>query len=68
MKVTVVFLLFVLAGCGSPTRVVVMQHPETKQTVECKIDPWGSVNRNSQIDACVTSYEQAGYRKVGDSH
>ena len=61
----------VLVGaCGtySPARIVIMQHPGTKQTAECKVDPWGHINRKLQIDSCVLSYEQAGYKKVGDSH
>lgn len=56
-----------ITSCGSVTRVVVLQHPETKQTVECRIDPWGSVNRTAQIEDCVTAYKKAGYKIVGDS-
>jgi hypothetical protein len=38
-----------LFGCGSATRVVVLQHTQTKQTVECKVDPWGSMNRRNRL-------------------
>ena len=62
----VVLALF-LAGCGSPSRVVVLQHPQTKQTVECRVDPLGDVRRTTQIKNCVNAYEQAGYTVVGDS-
>jgi hypothetical protein len=71
MKI-VIFLLviFNLASCASysPARIVLMQHPETKQTVECKVDPWGHINRKLQIDSCVEAYELAGYKKISDSH
>ena len=62
-------LVFILAlsACGSVTRVVVLQHPQTKQTVDCKVDPWGSMNRNQQIESCVDAYKKAGYSVVGDS-
>ncbi len=64
-----IMLNVLLSACGtaSPSRVVVLQHPETKQTVECRVDPWGHVVRSKQIDDCVTAYSQAGYSPVGDS-
>lgn len=61
-------LLILLSACGNPARVVIMQHPETKQTVECKVDPWGHVNRTKQIDDCVEAYRKAGYKVTGDSN
>ena len=67
-----IFLIAVMTvtSCASysPARIVVMQNSETKQTVECKVDPWGHINRKIQVDSCVTSYEQAGYVKLSDSH
>ena len=48
------------------TRVVVLQNPTTLQTVECKVDPWGSYP-GRQIDDCVRAYKQAGYGVAGDS-
>jgi len=59
--------LLALSACGSPSRVVVLQHPETKQTVQCRVYPWGDVSFKRQIDACVRAYEQPVYRVVGDS-
>jgi hypothetical protein len=41
LVLAVPLLTFVLAGCGSVSRVVVLQHPHTKQTVECRVDPVG---------------------------
>jgi len=67
MRAVLVACLLLLAACGSVTRVVVLQHPQTKQTVECRVDPWGSVNRTDQIDSCVSAYKKSGYAVVGDS-
>jgi hypothetical protein len=61
-------LLILLSACGNPARVVIMQNPETKQTVDCKVDPWGHVNRTKQIDDCVEAYRKAGYNVAGDSN
>ena len=63
-------LVLLITSCGvySPARVVIMQNLETKQTVECKVDPWGHINRKLQVDSCVGAYEQAGYKKISDSH
>ena len=68
MRVILVACMLSLAACGSPNRVVVLQHHQTKQTVECRVDPWGSFNRTAQIDACVSAYKKSGYEVVGDSH
>jgi hypothetical protein len=57
-----------LSGCSTTTsRYVVLQHPATQQTVECKIDPWGDMRYHKQIEDCVSAYKQAGYAVVGDS-
>jgi hypothetical protein len=58
---------FLLFACGSATRVVVLQHPQTKQTVECRVNPMGPPNNTKQIEDCVTAYKKAGYAVVGDS-
>jgi hypothetical protein len=71
MRIYLFFVVvFMLASCGtySPARIVVLQHPETRQTVECKVDPWGHINRKLQIDSCVDAYNKAGYQKLSDSH
>jgi hypothetical protein len=59
--------VFLLSACGSVSRVVVLQNPQTKQTVECRVDPWGDSSRTRQIDHCVNAYRKAGYEVVGDS-
>ncbi|WP_369952285.1 hypothetical protein [Ralstonia syzygii] len=64
-----VLLLAALGGCASSyqqARIAVLQHPETKQTVECRVDPWGS-NYRKQVDNCVAAYQKAGYKLVADS-
>jgi hypothetical protein len=73
MRAVNIFSLFLISGlissCGtaSPSRVVVLQHPKTMQTVECRVDPLGHIIRSKQIDDCVSAYRQAGYSPVGDS-
>jgi hypothetical protein len=60
---SVVTLLVACAGTpyGQHSRIAVMQNPETKQTVECRADPWGDMNYRRQIDNCIKAYEGAGY-------
>ena len=62
-----VVAVLALAGCTPATRLVVLQNPETLQTVECRVDPWGSMNYARQIDTCVSAYKQAGYRETGSA-
>lgn len=59
-----------LAGCAAtnhPARIAVLQNPETKQTVECRVDPWGSMSYGLQVDNCIAAYQKAGYKLVADS-
>jgi len=48
--------------------LVVMQNPGTGQVVECKVDPWGDMRRDKQIEDCRRAYEGAGFRVVGHSN
>jgi len=65
---SVVFFIY-LVGCSSNStqRIAVLQNPETKQTVECRVNPWGSFDRDGQITSCVNTYVKAGYVKLSDS-
>ena len=56
-----------LAGCAATARVAVLQNPETKQTVECKIIPAGGMNWTAQVDNCIAAYKKAGYVVVADT-
>lgn len=67
LRPMVVFISLGIAGCGSVSRVVVLRHPETNQSAECRVDPWGDVDRTRQISHCVAAYVRAGYRVLGDS-
>lgn len=71
MKTALVLALVAsLSGCygvHSSSRVVVLQNPETKQTVDCRVDGAGRMNYKAQIDDCMAAYAKAGYVKVGDS-
>ncbi len=70
-KTALIAALGVLAaGCATSdqlSRVAVLQNPETKQTVECRVDQWGSFDRKKQVDICITTYQKAGYKLVADS-
>lgn len=70
MKQLIIFIgaIFFLAGCaGNPSRIAVLQNPQTKQTVECRVNPLGSPNFQIQVDNCISSYKKAGYVLVADS-
>lgn len=60
-------MLTMLAGCAATARVAVLQNPQTKQTVECKIIPMGGMNWTEQVDNCISTYKKAGYVLVADS-
>jgi hypothetical protein len=66
MRLTGIICSLALIACGSPTRVVVLRHPQTLHTVECRVDPWGSMDRTQQIESCKSAYEKAGYVVVSD--
>lgn len=65
MRHLIIVGALLLTGCAHG--IVVLQHPQTKQTVECKHDPWGDGMSSTQIAKCVKAYEQAGYKVTGDS-
>lgn len=61
----------VLQGCAAShrqaSRIAVLQNAETKQTVECRVDPWGDLNHARQIESCIYAYQKAGYKLLSDS-
>lgn len=67
MKKSATLLMVVaLSGCAWSARVVVLQNPETKQTVDCKVD--GTVSRPYlQQENCIKQYQSVGYKVVSDS-
>ena len=70
MKTITIICALLLSGCYgtySSARIAVLQNPETKQTVECKVEPWGDMNTRRQVDNCIGVYQKAGYRLVADS-
>lgn len=63
-------LISLITGCAGKyngARIAVLQNPQTKQTVECKVNPLISFTFQSQVDTCVTAYKKAGYVLVSDS-
>ena len=66
MKMVAIVATFMLVGCAASARVVILQHPDTKQTVDCRVD--GTVSRPYlKQENCITAYESIGYRVVSDS-
>ena len=69
-KIAIGLFVIFLAGCANPkylARVAVLQNPQTKQTVECRVNPLGSFDHEAQIDNCITVYKKAGYILIADS-
>lgn len=66
-KVLTIFTLAVgviaLSGCAS-NAFEIMKNPQTGDVRECKVDPWGDIQYQRQVDTCVARYEKAGYQKV----
>ena len=57
-----------VAGCAAdPTNntLVVLQHPETKDTKQCTADAWTTWNVYAATEACAKAYEKAGYVRLG---
>lgn len=54
-----------LLGCSAPEPVV-LQNPDTKQTVQCAADPWAvwQWDMAAQNDDCARKYEQAGFQRL----
>ena len=72
-KISITLATFVaslsLLGCASSSsRIAVLQNPDTKQTVECRPDPWGDMNLGRQVDKCIATYQKAGYKLLSDSN
>ena len=57
--------LLLLTGCAQG--IVVLAHPQTGQTVECKADARSDGLGSTQIEKCVKAYKDAGYTIKGDS-
>lgn len=61
--VTLVVGTIALSGCAS-NAFEIMKNPQTGDIRECKVDPWGDIQYQRQVDTCVAQYEKAGYQKV----
>lgn len=65
-SVVLTTMVITLTGCAASARIVILQHPETKQTVDCKVD--GTVTRPYlKQENCITAYQKVGYQVVSDS-
>lgn len=67
-KILVLCLGLSLTACSSPAhhKQAVMYNPETKDTKECKIDPWATWQweYKSNLAECVIAYEKIGYQRI----
>lgn len=61
-------LVAVASGCAmnpSNNTLVVLQHPDTKETKECRADAWTTWNVYAEVEACAKAYEKAGFKRLG---
>jgi hypothetical protein len=58
------FLVVLMAGFGCGATHVVLQHPETKDIVQCKGDALANWNPAGATKACAEGYEKAGYVRL----
>lgn len=60
---TYICFLVVISGCAS-NAFEIMKDPKTGDVRECKVDPWGDIQYQRQVDFCVARWEKAGYQKL----
>jgi hypothetical protein len=61
-------ITFAFTGCAANSNnntLVVLQHPETKLTKECRGDAWTTWNVYAEVEACAKAYERAGFVRLG---
>jgi len=68
-KISICFIaVLLLSGCSaSPkSKVAIMHNPETKDTKECKIDPWATWQWEYEkvLGQYIHGYEATGYQRV----
>lgn len=57
-------LLVLLSSClatKDKTELVILQHPQTMDFQNCRVEDWGSQKAIENNEACVKSYQQKGY-------
>lgn len=57
-----------LTGCVlDPTKhtMVILQHPETKETKECRGNALATWNVYAEVEECAKAYEKAGFVRLG---
>jgi len=63
-----VFIMAVTSGCASnpsSSTVVVLQHPDTKETKECKAGAWWTtLTPAADVEACAKAYEKSGFKRT----
>jgi hypothetical protein len=64
----VAFFALIMSGCAmnpSNKTLIVLQHPGTKETRECRADAWTTWNVYAEVEACAKAYEKAGFNRLG---
>lgn len=62
-------VVFGLSGCASHSgkpSVVIMQHPETIDYVNCKVDEWATAASYAENEKCVEELKKQGYIVWGE--
>jgi hypothetical protein len=63
-KLAAVLSLTTLVGCGAMNpnnkTLIVLQHPQTQQTVQCSSRAGATWNPYAEVESCAQAYEKAG--------
>jgi hypothetical protein len=60
-KVVILVVCVVMSGCAAKMELMKNANGDVK---ECKVDPWGDIQYQRQVDQCVAAYSKAGYTKL----
>ena len=67
--IVLTIMLLSIVGCSNGRKsIIVLQHPETNQTVECKGDPWTDLNPWTAAEKCAEDYKTAGFVILGEDN
>jgi hypothetical protein len=67
-SVMILWMLALLAGCATETKLVLLRHPQTGKTAQC--GPYPTTGHTSKITAvehergCIADYQRQGYERV----
>lgn len=61
LLLTVLLLLTSCLATKDKPTLVILQHPQTMDFQNCKVEDWGSQKGFSDNEACVKKYQEQGY-------